>query len=142
MRKTHSILLTIASALCWAAIPTQTLALDDAAPTPAAHKPAAHTAHRRTVSKPAEKNPKDAALPCARAQWKHDPVCFGANDGGDLPVPDARSGEKGEHHSGDISIEPKVGVNQLAKQPVYINSPNPNPSGTQFGGGLGLKLPF
>jgi len=85
------------------------------------------------------------APPCARGQWKDDPVCFGTEDPSALPTPSARSG--GAAHTGDAVLEPKGGVNLTAKagqDPVSFtgNSPTPKPSNNDFGAGLGIKLPF
>jgi hypothetical protein len=83
-------------------------------------------------------------LPCPRAKWKDDPVCFGANDPSALPLPSARStpAKEGSIRAGDITLSPKAKVNQDSPQPVYGNNPNPNPSTSQFGGGLGVGIHF
>jgi hypothetical protein len=84
------------------------------------------------------------ALPCPRAKWKDDPVCFGENDPSALPLPSARSTppKEGSARAGEITISPKAKVNQNSPDPVYGNSPNPNPSTSQFGGGLGVGFHF
>ena len=86
-----------------------------------------------------------AAPPCARGQWKDDPVCFGENDPRALPTPNARSGAREAAHVGDITSAPKAGVNDRSPQdpiPFEGNNPNPKPSGSDFGGGVGMKFPF
>ncbi len=98
--------------------------------------------------KPAKVKPAPVAaktaLPCPRAKWKDDPVCFGENDPSALPLPSARSTppKEGSARAGDITISPKAKVNQNSPDPVYGNSPNPNPSTSQFGGGLGVGFHF
>jgi hypothetical protein len=84
------------------------------------------------------------ALPCARAKWKDDPVCFGENDPAALPLPSARSAppKEGSTRAGDITISPKAKVNQETPQPIYGNSPDPHPSSSEFGGGLGVNFHF
>jgi hypothetical protein len=84
------------------------------------------------------------ALPCPRAKWKDDPVCFGENDPSALPLPSAQSTppKEGSARAGDITVSPKAKVNQESADPVYGNNPNPNPSSSQFGGGLGVGFHF
>jgi hypothetical protein len=84
------------------------------------------------------------ALPCARAQWKDDPVCFGENDAAALPLPSAGStpAKEGSTRPGDITISPKAKVNQDSPQPIHGNSPDPHPSSSEFGGGLGVGFHF
>jgi hypothetical protein len=97
--------------------------------------------------KPAKVKPAPAAaaaLPCPRAKWKDDPVCFGENDPAALPVPSARSTppKEGSTRAGDITLSPKAKVNQESPEPIYGNSPDPHPSVSQFGGGLGVGFHF
>ena len=84
------------------------------------------------------------ALPCPRAKWKDDPVCFGENDPSALPLPSAQStpAKEGSIRAGDVTISPKAKVNQDSPQATYGNNPNPNPSTSQFGGGLGVGFHF
>jgi hypothetical protein len=83
-------------------------------------------------------------LPCPRAKWKDDPVCFGENDPSALPLPSAQStpAKEGSIRAGDITISPKAKVNQESPQPVYGNNPDPRPSTSEFGGGLGVGIHF
>ena len=98
--------------------------------------------------KPAKVKPAPVAttpsLPCPRAKWKDDPVCFGENDPSALPLPSAQStpAKEGSTRAGDITLAPKARVNQDSPQPTYGNNPNPNPSTSQFGGGLGAEFHF
>ena len=99
-------------------------------------------------AKPAKVKPAPVAatpgLPCPRAKWKDDPVCFGENDPSGLPLPSARStpAKEGSTRAGDITITPKAKVNQDSPEPIYGNNPDPHPSSTEFGGGLGVGIPF
>lgn len=98
--------------------------------------------------KPAKVKPAPVAaktdLPCPRAKWKDDPVCFGENDPSALPLPSAQStpAKEGSTRAGDITLSPKARINQDSPQPTYGNNPNPNPSTSQFGGGLGAEFHF
>ncbi len=99
-------------------------------------------------AKPAKVKPAPVAatpgLPCPRAKWKDDPVCFGENDPSALPLPSARStpAKEGSTRAGDITISPKARVNQDSPQPTYGNNPDPHPSTSEFGGGLGVGIHF
>jgi hypothetical protein len=88
----------------------------------------------------------ETALPCARARWKDDPVCFGENDPAALPLPSAGSGGSkdgaAKRNNEDVTITPKAGVNNRAGEPIYGNNPNPRPSDTNFGGGVGVNFNF
>ncbi len=88
----------------------------------------------------------ETALPCVGARWKDDPICFGENDPSALPLPSAGSGGAKDgapkHNNGDVTLTPKVGVNNPTGEPVYGNNPNPRPSDTNFGGGLGVNFHF
>jgi len=141
LRSRQTLGLTMAFMLVCAQAMAQSPAPDGASH--AHRKPPKTSSHQRDAATPVSEGAAASSLPCPRAQWKDDPVCFGENDRDSLPVPDARGRqERAEHHSGDVSIEPKMGVNRPAQPPVYINNPNPNPLGTQFGAGVDMKLPF
>jgi hypothetical protein len=105
--------------------------------------PSAQTSKSKRA-KPAETAAKaPAPLPCPRAKWKDDPVCFGSNDPAALPLPSSGSGGgKTASHAEDASISPKASVNMEPQQPVFGNNPNPHPSGNDFGGGLGVNFHF
>lgn len=110
--------------------------------------PQAPKSQPKKKPKPAKVKPAPvattSALPCPRAKWKDDPVCFGENDPAALPLPSAQSTppKEGSNRAGDISISPKAKVNQNSQDPIYGNNPNPNPSTSQFGGGLGVNFHF
>jgi hypothetical protein len=103
------------------------------------------TASRRKPAKPVASKPvaeKPAQAPdCPRAQYKGDPVCFGAEDAAALPLPS--SGSAGTpKHSEDVTLSAKTRVNQPVESPTYFNNPNPHPSGNDFGGGVGVGFHF
>ena len=91
--------------------------------------------------------PAAAAPDCPRAAYKGDPVCFGEDDGRNLPTPSAgavrRSTADDVRVSDDVSIsgaDPK----QMKKTPVdqYLNNPNPNPRKQDVGGGAAVNYRF
>ncbi len=100
------------------AVLAPSLAAAQAPSTDAAKKPK-HVKAKPPAAKAAE------ALPCPRAQWKDDPVCFGADDPAALPLPSARStpAKEGSVRSGDVTISPKMKVNEESPEPVHINNP-------------------
>jgi len=132
--------------ICAMAVPPLGPALaqaPQAAPSSAPVKPARPKPPKAKTAKAAPA--PTGAPPCARGQWKDDPVCFGADDPSALPTPSARSGKAAR--AGDILLEPKGGANldpKAAQDPVSFtgNLPTPKPSNNDFGAGLGIKLPF
>jgi hypothetical protein len=91
--------------------------------------------------------PKRAAkLPCARARWKDDPVCFGENDPSALPVPSARAlgiGEpSAETRRGDILLRPKSRIFQGSNNFGYGSATNTNMIGKGMNGGLEAVFRF
>jgi len=103
------------------------------------------TAARRKREKPAAQKPVAQKPPeapdCPRAQYKGDPVCFGAEDAG-LPLPSSRSGQASPRRSEDVTVSAKTRVNQPTDSPTYFNNPNPHPSGNDLGGGVGVDFHF
>lgn len=87
-----------------------------------------------------------APLPCARAKWKDDPVCFGEGDSSALPVPSARalgsSEPSAQTRKGDIAVFPKSSLSQSSNEPRYGSGPNPIKRGRGVGGGIGLIYHF
>ena len=102
------------------------------------------TAARRKPAKPSAPKPvaeKATDAPdCPRAQYKGDPVCFGAEDAA-LPLPSSGSARTPKH-SEDVTLSAKTRVNQPVESPTYFNNPNPHPSGNDFGGGVGVGFHF
>ncbi len=103
--------------------------------TAARRKPAKPSAPKSVAEKPTN------APDCPRAQYKGDPVCFGAEDAGALPLPSSGS-VASPKHSGDVSLSAKTRVNQPVDSPTYFNNPNPHPSGNDVGGGVGVGFHF
>ncbi len=103
------------------------------------------TQFKRTKTQRAA-NRNETSLPCVGARWKDDPICFDKNDPTALPLPSAGSGGSKDgvvkHNNGNVTITPKAGINNLAGEPIYGNNPNPRPSDTNFGGGLGVNFHF
>jgi hypothetical protein len=88
---------------------------------------------------------KASSLPCARARWKNDPICFGDNDPYALPVPSAQSGaavKAGPRRAQDLSITPKAGLASSDRQPLYGVDPPPRYNAKEFSGGIGVGVPF
>jgi len=116
---------------------------EDASP-PAQKKSDATAAGRKrekaAAPKPVAQKPPEAP-DCPRAQYKGDPVCFGAEDAG-LPLPSSRSVQAAPRRSEDVTVSAKTRVNQPTDNPTYFNNPNPHPSGNDFGGGLGVDFHF
>jgi hypothetical protein len=110
---------------------------------------ALETTGRAATRAKAKKPAAPAALPCARAGWKDDPVCFGENDPDALPVPSAQSGaavKSDPKHAQDMSITPKAGAGGSDPQPLYSVDPHANPSprsnARELNGGIGVGVPF
>jgi len=109
---------------------------EDQPPRPVAKPHKAKTAKTQPPSNPAP--------PCARGQWKDDPVCFGENDPSALPTP---SSSGGASRAGDVTLTPKAAINGTPRAqqdpiPFSGNLPTPKPSNNDFGGGLGVNFPF
>ena len=104
------------------------------------------TAARRKREKPAVQKPVAQKPPeapdCPRAQYKGDPVCFGAEDAAGLPLPSSHSGQAAPRRSEDVTLSAKTRVNQPTDSPTYFNNPNPHPSGNDLGGGVGVDFHF
>ena len=117
------------------------------APPPPPQKKTEATAPRRKPAKPAAQKPSGAP-DCPRAQYKGDPVCFGAEDAGGLPLPSSSSGSRGNsappRRTGDVTVAPKTWLNESAgpESMTYFNNPNPHPSTNGVGGGAGVDFHF
>jgi hypothetical protein len=121
------------------ASPTFALAASEERPSPRPSLPSQKPKTLRTESK-REATPR---LPCPRAKWHDDPVCFGENDPAALPLPSAQSASgKEPRHGEDVSVNAKAIVNQPSQDPTYFNNPNPRPSTSEVGGGVGLNFHF
>ena len=112
-------------------------------------KPASKSSDRNAKKSRADKSSTQAQkepLPCPRAAYKDDPVCFGEDDSDKLPLPSSgrqTTGYEMSKKSGkEITVEPIGSLNNPTQHSVHLNLPNPNPLGTQFGGGAKVNVPF
>ena len=106
-------------------------------------KPAARRSHAKPAAKPVAAKSPDAP-DCPRAQYKGDPVCFGAEDAAALPVPSSTSGSQNAapKRTEDVTLSAKPRLNQPSDSPTYFNNPNPRPSTNDVGGGVGVGFHF
>lgn len=132
-------ILLLAAAVWLAASPARAQE-PDAAPAHPAKAPA-HPVKARAKPKPVAQS--GDALPCPRAKYQGDPVCFGVNDPAALPLPTAGSGVAAAHRAEDPTITAKTLLNQEAyPDPTHGNNPTPNPSNNDFGGMVGVGVHF
>ncbi len=122
------------------------LVLQALAPVAGVAQEPAHAAQARSAKPVAKKPPAkpapDAQAPCARGRWKDDPVCFGEGDSDVLPTPSADSAGK---DANDVKtgggVKPKLNLNsRLGSGVIYKRDGTAVTS--DFGGALGLQLPF
>jgi hypothetical protein len=100
---------------------------------------------RAAIGAKAKKPAAPAALPCARAGWKDDPVCFGENDPDALPVPSAQSGaavKSDPKHAQDMSITPKATAVGSDRPNLGGADPLPHYNAKELSGGIGVGVPF
>jgi hypothetical protein len=102
-------------------------------------------AQSRARAAAAARPPGPAIPDCPRAAYKGDPVCAGADGSDELPTPSAsavpRERSEAVQVSDDITLtgsDPK----DLAKRPVNLNVPNPNPRRQDVGGGAAVNYKF
>ncbi len=106
-------------------------------------RPAAAPAHRKPVRAPHSAKPAASAdAPCPRGKWKDDPVCFGEDDPNALPTPSATSAERTVGSKTDVTIKPSVNLNSRLTGPGVIYKHDGTAVTSDFGGGVGLHLPF
>lgn len=120
---------------------------EDVAPAKKAETAAPRKRAKPSAPKPvAEKAPE--APDCPRGSYRGDPVCFGAEDAGGLPLPSSSSGSRGNsappRRTGDVTVAPKTWLNESAgpESMTYFNNPNPHPSTNGVGGGAGVDFHF
>ena len=98
---------------------------------------------KRAAAKEAKAKPAtEAPAPCARGQWKDDPVCFGEDDQNVLPTPAAGSAERSGAAKNEVGVKPMVNINSRTSAPGVIYQSNGNTVTSDFGGGVSLHLPF
>ena len=138
-------LLLAALAASLLSAPATGMAEDASQPQPPQKKTSEPAARRKRarppVPKPVAQKPPEKP-DCPRAQYKGDPVCFGAEDAAGLPMPSSRSDQAAPRGTEDVTLSAKTRVNQATDSPIYFNNPNPHPSGNDFGGGLGVNFHF
>jgi hypothetical protein len=88
------------------------------------------------------------ALPCPRATWKDDPVCFGEGDKDALPMPSGPAAPS-ERAADGLRIKPTTRLNPrpggpggAAYQSEIIYQSNGNAVTNNYGGGVKLEMPF
>jgi hypothetical protein len=100
------------------------------------------SAHKSRPKQASNATSQTDQLPCPRANYKDDPVCFGENDPDQLPLPSSSSVATTAKKTKEVSVEPIGSLNNPVQSPVFLTLPNPNPLGTQFGGGAKVNVPF
>jgi len=118
------------------------LALGTAGPAQAQQPDASPPRKVKSHAKPKPAAKTGEALPCPRAKYPGDPVCFGVNDPAALPLPSAGSGAAAPRRAEDPTITAHTKLNETNRDPILGNNPNPHPSGNDFGGGVGLGVHF
>jgi hypothetical protein len=90
--------------------------------------------------------PANEALPCPRATYRNDPVCFGDDDAGNLPTPshkaERQAASPGFRVNDEVSIRPSTDVKSSDKTPVRFNNANPNPHSQDVSGGAAVHYKF
>lgn len=102
----------------------------------AKHKPGAANASEKDAE----------ALPCPRAAYKDDPVCFGADDKDSLPVPSGAPRAQ-ERPADGLRVKPTANLNPRPTgvgpyQGGVVYQSNGNAVTNNFGGGMKVELPF
>jgi hypothetical protein len=95
----------------------------------------------------AKANEKGAeALPCPRASYKDDPVCFGEGEKDALPVPSGATAAQ-ERPADGLRVKPTANLNPRPNafgpyQGGVVYQSNGNAVMNNFGGGMKVELPF
>ncbi len=106
-------------------------------------KPAMASAHSKPARAPhSARSAASADAPCPRGKWKDDPVCFGEDDPNALPTPSVTSAERSTGSKTDVTIKPSVNLNSRLTGPGVIYKDDGTTVTSDFGGGVGLHLPF
>jgi hypothetical protein len=99
---------------------------------------------KRNTGKATEKGTD--ALPCPRATYKDDPVCFGEGDKDALPVPSGTPAAQ-ERPADGLRVKPTANLNSRPTgvgpyQAGVVYQSNGNAVTNNFGGGMKVELPF
>jgi hypothetical protein len=86
------------------------------------------------------------ALPCPRATYKDDPVCFGADDKDALPMPHGPAAAQ-ERPADGLRVKPTTSLNARPTgvgpyQGGVVYQSNGNAVTNNYGGGVKMELPF
>jgi hypothetical protein len=86
------------------------------------------------------------ALPCPRATYKDDPVCFGEGDKDALPMPSGSPAAQ-ERLVDGLKIKPTTNLNSRPSgfgpyQAGVVYQSNRNAVTNNYGGGVKMELPF
>jgi hypothetical protein len=87
------------------------------------------------------------ALPCPRATWKDDPVCFGEDVRDTLPTPSVASIPHDRAPSEGPTLKPTANLNPRPSGPGpyqagVVYQSNGNAVTSNYGGGVRIELPF
>jgi hypothetical protein len=99
---------------------------------------------KHSSAKPNEKAAE--ALPCPRATYKDDPVCFGEGDKDALPLPSGPATAQ-ERPADGLRVKPTANLNSRPNafgpyQAGVIYQSNGNAVTNNFGGGMKVEMPF
>ena len=108
---------------------------------------AALPAGAKTKAKTAPTPTAAAAPDCPRAAYKGDPVCFGEDDGSNLPTPSAGAVDRGESKhdvriNDSVSVRGTTDIRSSDKNKYYLNNPQRSPHAQDVGGGAGVQYKF
>jgi hypothetical protein len=128
----------------WALILSCSFSLAEEVTKPAPAPTAKTTKPKRDAAEAKEK--AAAALPCARATYKDDPICFGEGDKDALPVPSGATTAQ-ERPSDGLRVKPTANLNARPVgfgpyQAGVVYQSNGNAVTNNFGGGMKVELPF
>jgi hypothetical protein len=109
------------------------------------HAPAGKSAKlKREAAKAADKGTE--TLPCPRAAYKDDPVCFGEGDKDALPLPHGPAAAQ-ERPDDGLRVKPTTSLNSRPTgvgpyQAGVVYQSNGNAVTNNYGGGVKMELPF
>ncbi len=122
------------------------VALAEGVENPPAHASGKPAKVVRAPSKPVEKGAEAQALPCPRATYKDDPVCFGEGDKDVLPLPSSTTVPHQSAPDG-LQVKPTANLNPRQTGPGpyqagVVYQSNGNAVTSNYGGGVKMELPF